>query len=211
MIYNAVQCCWTFVGKLQPCYVVQCGWFVSWSTGSLRPIDASLVFWISVDTELVGALGCTVLVVDLHVGAHWEFASYRSPAHTTIPPAQNRSLLNSHIRDASKVQYGEMTKWQLNWTCWGGGRRVEKGNSRAECADGQLEHSASPVNCHYPPTAVCFIQLHCVKESAKSERFLLYHLFVSRNSTVGYWHCDPFHVFVFDHAMRAENSAEPLP
>ena len=155
---------------------------------------------------------CSVLVVDLHVGALGVcLLLITTNPPFQLPPAQNRSLLNSHIRDASKVQYGEMTKWQSDWTCWGGvGRRVEKGNSRAECADGQLEHSASPVNCHYPPTAVCFIQLHCVKESAKSERFLLYHLFVSRNSTVGYWHCDPFHVFVFDHAMRAKNSAELL-
>ena len=156
-------------------------WLIwSWSTGSLHPIDASLVFWISVVVHCSAVwLICMWEHCSAHVGAlyvwlicmweHWEFASYRSPAPTTIPPAQNRSLLNSHIRDASKVQYGEMTKWQSDWTCLGeeeGGWRVEKGNSRAECADGQLEHSASPVNCHYPSTAVCFIQLHCFKESA---------------------------------------------
>ena len=76
---------------------------------------------------------------------------------------------------------------------------------------GQLEHSASPVNCHYPSTAVCFIQLHCCKESAKSSGgILLYHLFASKNSTVGFWHCDPFHILVFDHTMHAKNSTPLL-
>ena len=156
---------------------------------------------------------CSVLVVDLHVGALGVcLLLITTNPPFQLPPAQNRSLLNSHIRDASKAQYGEMTKWQLNWTCLGrGGRRVEKGNSRAECADGQLEHSASPVNCHYPSTAVCFIQIHCCKESAKSSGgILLYHLFASKNSTVGFWHCDPFHILVFDHTMHAKNSTPLL-